>query len=92
MHVDVPLQVELGREALATAEVIKISSRHFQQEDGHCEYFVKSRCCSSTADAPVTVVDGLGAAGVPLLADAGLRLPDDHRGPRHRRRRCGAHH
>ena len=45
MHVDVPLQVELGSEALA---------------------------------ATVTVVDGLGAAGVPLLAPArGLSLADD---------------
>ena len=37
MHVDVPLQVELGGEALATAEVIKISSRHFQEDDGQCQ-------------------------------------------------------
>ena len=37
MHVDVPLQVELGGEALATAEVEKIFSRHFQEDDGQCQ-------------------------------------------------------
>ena len=37
VHVDVPLQVELGGEALATAEVEKIFSRHFQEDDGQCQ-------------------------------------------------------